>query len=452
MDINDDKYKEIWNQALAIIENNIKDSAFFDTIFYSSYIHSIVNDTVYIVVSNKFCATTITNTYIDLVTEVIYNITQSNFKVIITTKNAIEEENNNKKTLFEEINKPYVSNLNPKYTFDNFVVSDNSNREVYTASMVIAKNPGVAYNPLFIYGKSGLGKTHLLHAIGNDIRLNKPNLKVLYLTADDFFEEYVKAIKESNIENLKDKYRDIDVLLIDDIQFLTKKEKTKEVFFHIFNLFVNNNKQIVITSDRHPSELKSLEDRLVSRFSSGLSIEVKTIDYETALRILHKKIESQNINDKNISEEVLEYIAKHNSGDVRQLEGALNKLLFHIIVSNPSGTITLKDLHETFNIEKQENFETLDADKIKNIVAEYYNISVSQLVSKLRTSSIVVARHIAMYLCRELLNMPLIKIGEEFGGKDHTTVINACEKVNKMLKTDNNYKTAVEELKKMLKN
>lgn len=448
---NVDKYKEIWDQALAMLENQIKDKNFFDTIFYSSYIYSMVNDTVYIVVNNKFCATTITNNYADLVNEIIYTITQSNFKCIITTKSAIEEDNN-KQTLFEEKAKPYVSNLNPKYTFDNFVVSDNSNRDVYTAAMVIAKNPGAAYNPLFIYGKSGLGKTHLLHAIGNDIRLNKPSLKVLYLTADDFFEEYVKAIKESNIEVLKDRYRELDVLLIDDIQFLSKKEKTKEVFFHIFNIFVNNNKQIVMTSDRHPSELKSLEDRLVSRFSSGLSIEVKAIDYETALRILHKKIETQNINDKQISEEVLEYIAKNNCGDVRQLEGALNKLLFHIIVANPSGMITLKDLHDTFNIEKQENFETLDADKIKNIVAEYYNISVSQLTSKLRTSSIVVARHIAMYLCRELLNMPLIKIGEEFGGKDHTTVINACEKVNKMLKTDSNYKTAVEELKKMLKN
>lgn len=450
MTINVDKYKEIWDQALVMLEHNIKDKSFFDTIFYSSSIYNIVNDTIYITVNNKFCATTITNNYLDLINEVIYNITQSNFKCVVTTKSAMDEES--KKNIFENEAKPFVSNLNPKYTFDNFVVSDNSNREVFTAAMVIAKNPGLSYNPLFIYGKSGLGKTHLLHAIGNDIRFNQKNLKVLYLTADDFFEEYVKAIKESNIENLKDHYRDIDVLLIDDIQFLSKKEKTKEVFFHIFNLFVNNNKQIVITSDRHHNELKSLEDRLVSRFASGLSVEIKTIDYETALKILHKKIETQNINDKNISEEVLEYIAKNNSGDVRQLEGALNKLLFHIIINNPQGMITLKDLHGTFNIERQENFETLDADKIKNIVAEYYNITTNQLTSNLRTSSIVVARHIAMYLCRDLLNLPLIKIGEEFGGKDHTTVINACEKVNKKLKTDANYKQAVDELKNMLKN
>ena len=450
MVINGDKYKEIWDQALATIEHTINDRNFFDAMFYSSYIHSIVNDTVYICVNNKFCATSITQSYLDLITEVIYNITQSNFKCIITTASAMEEEN--KTHIYKEEVKPFVSNLNPKYTFDNFVVSDRSNREVYTASMVIAKNPGQAYNPLFIYGKSGLGKTHLLHSIGNDIKLNKPSLKVLYLTADDFFEEYVKAIKESNIEDLKDYYRTIDVLLIDDIQFLVKKEKTKEVFFHIFNLFVNDNKQIVITSDRHPRDLKNLEDRLVSRFESGLSLEVKQIDYDTALKILHKKTEALNINEKQIGNDVFEYIAKNNSGDVRQLEGALNQLLFHIILSNPQGMITLKDLHDTFNIEKQESFETLDSDKIKDIVAEYYNVSVSQLESRLRTSNIVVARHIAMYLCRDLLNMPLIKIGEEFGGKDHTTVINACEKVTKMCKTDSNYKQAVDELKKLLKN
>lgn len=457
MVLSDSRFEEIWNSVLSKIEFEINDKAQFSAYFYNTKIAGIDGDTITVSVPSKFISEIIKAKYLELIQDILRETTQTNFKCIILDEEAIKNRAlSGKDTDSKNINikdHGFVTNLNPRYTFDNFVVGDKSNRESYTAALLVANNPGQFYNPLFIYGKSGLGKTHLLHAIGNKIRLNKSTFRVLYLTADDFFEEYVKAIKENEMEDLKDRFREIDVLLLDDIQFLATKEKTKETFFHIFNLLINSGKQIIITSDRHPSEIKSLEDRLVSRFAQGLSIEIKPLEYETALKILKKKIESQDINGGQISEEVLEYIASNYSGDVRQLEGALNKLLFYVITYNPTSVIDMNTVSETFkDAPKKHNENTLDANRIKSVVAEYYNISVSQLTSKLRTSNLVTARHIAMYICREMLDLPLMKIGEEFGGKDHTTVISAVEKVNKLSKENPDYAEAIKDLKKLLQN
>ena len=444
------RLEDIWDIVLTRLEREINDKTVFNAYFSNTKIKSIDGDLVTLIAPSLVAHQVLNNKYIEILQDHVCDVTQTNFKVRVVDPNYIEN-NPLQKEATSEKEKVFISNLNPKYTFDNFVVGP-SNREPYTAALATAMDPGGFYNPLFMYGKSGLGKTHLLHAIGNFIRSKRNNAKVLYLTTDDFFEDYVKAIKEREVENLKDRFREIDVLLLDDVQFLSTKEKTKETFFHIFNLLVNAGKQIVITSDRSPQELRQLEDRLVSRFQSGLSIEIKALEYETAYAILKKKVEAQDINRGLISNEVLEYIAKNYANDVRQLEGALNKLLFYAITYNQKNEIDMTIALETFkSFAKVKEKNTVNIDKIKLMVAEYYNISVSQLTSKLRTSNLTTARHIAMFLARDLLDLPLSKIGEEFGGRDHTTVINACEKVNNLLKEKEDYVVVMDELKKLIK-
>ncbi len=444
------KFEEIWDAVLSQLSDFINDRIAFNAYFSNTKIHAIEGDTIVISVPNKYSATVLNRLYHEKIQELLGAITQSNFKCSIFDEETLA----NRIPVSEKvaIEKKFLSNLNPRFSFDNFV-SGVCNLESYQAALATAMDPGGFYNPLFIYGKSGLGKTHLLHAIGNYIRIKKDSsLKVLYLTADDFFEEYVKSIKDKETESLKDRFREVDVLLLDDVQFLSTKEKTKEIFFHIFNLLINAGKQIVITSDRPPSELRSLEDRLVSRFASGLTVEIKNLDYETALKILRKKIEIQDINGGSIDDKVLDYIARNYLSDVRQLEGALNKLLFYAITYNKQEEIDMNMALETFksfSAIKENNSVT--ADKIKMVVAEYYNISPNQLISKLRTSNLVVARHIAIYLCRNLLDISLQSIGQAFGGRDHSTVISACEKVENLLKTDNDYVLVVENLKKLIK-
>jgi len=451
MTIINTKLTEIWGAVLNSVEKTLNDKTVFSSFFANTQIGTIEGDTITIVAENSFAATVLKNKYLELIQEHVNDCMESNFKCVIIDKNTFEAQLKINDILPTTIEKPFVSNLNPKYTFENFVTGD-SNRESCTAAASTALDPGHFFNPLFLYGKSGLGKTHLLHAIGNYIKNKNSSMKVLYTTVDDFFEEYVKAIKDKEIEALKDRYRQIDVLLLDDIQFLATKEKTKEVFFHIFNMLINAGKQIVITSDRHPQDLKTLEDRLVGRFSSGLSIEIKDLEYETAFRILKKKIETMNINGGNIDDEVLEFIAQNYASDVRQLEGALNKLLFYAINFKQQDEINMSTALETFkSFSKVKEKNSLDCSKIKLVVAEYYNISVSQLSGKLRNSNIVTARHIAMYLCRNLLDAPLSKIGEEFGGKDHSTVISSINKVEKMLKQNSDYLIAIDEIKEIIK-
>lgn len=312
-------------------------------------------------------------------------------------------------------------------------------------------NPGEAYNPLFIYGNSGLGKTHLLNAVGNYVKFKRPNAKVLYIPCLDFVDDYINNIKNGKIDDFNEKYRSIDVLLVDDIQWLAGKEKSHEVFFQIFNRMIIQKKQIVITSDRMPQEIAGLEQRLVSRFNSGLSVGIDSPEFETALAILRKKLELRNFDMDTIDDDVLTFMATNFSGNVRDLEGAVNRLIFYSILENIN-RITMNVALEAF---KDHNTTTssgkLTAEKIKKTVAEYYNLTTNQLVGKSRMSNITMARHIAMYLTRDLLNLSFIKIGEEFGGRDHSTVMSACDKVGKLLKKDNAYKEAMIELKTMLK-
>lgn len=448
MVLNNSKYGDIWNSVLLKLEQEINDANAFESFFFDTKIVSIDGNTITISAPNAFSAEILNRRYLELIQSLLNETTQSNYKCTIIDASTITE-----KTVTLSPQKPvFMSNLNPKFAFENFVIGP-SNRESYVASLAIAMDPGNFYNPLFIFGRSGLGKTHLLHAIGNYIRIKNPSANILYTSTDDFIDQVIRAFKDSSgIEGLKDLYRQVDVLLLDDIQFLSSKEKTKEVLFNIFNTLINNGKQIVLTSDRPPYELKSIEDRLVGRFSSGLTIEIKALEFETAYQILKRKVEALDPKHNGIDEEVLKYIVSNYSTDVRDLEGALNKLLFYSITFNPGEVINMEIATRALeSLSKKSERNAITIEKIKMVVANYYNISPTRLESKTRTADITVARHIAMYLCRTILDASLNKIGSAFGGKDHSTVINACEKVDKLLKENEDYQVAITELTSKIK-
>lgn len=342
--------------------------------------------------------------------------------------------------------------VSPEQTFDNFVVGP-SNKESHSAALGSAYRPGQFYTPLFIYGNSGLGKTHLLHAIGNYIKSNNPNAHVLYISSSDFVRNVVNSLREGRIEEFKDEMYNLDVLLIDDIQFLAEKNKSHEVFFHIFNELVYNKKQIVITSDRLPTEISGLEDRLISRFASGLSVGVDTPEFETSLEILKLKITNRSVDPNIFDEEVLNHVALNYSKDVRTLEGALNRLLFYSIQFSSNDYIDMEIAMaalKTNGVSLASNQE-LETKTIKRIVADYYGLTQAQLVSKARTKAISNARHIAIYLSRKHLDIPYKEIGEDFGKRDHSTIISACDKIEKKLKTDQLLAKAIFEIEASLK-
>lgn len=321
--------------------------------------------------------------------------------------------------------------LNPRYTFDTFVVG-NSNRFAHAASLAVAETPARAYNPLFIYGGVGLGKTHLMHAIGHLVRLRNPSSNILYVTSETFVNELINSIKDDETEQFRNRYRNIDVLLIDDIQFLAKKERTQEEFFHTFNTLYEANKQIVISSDRTPKEIPTLEDRLRSRFEWGLITDIQPPDFETRVAILRKKADQDNLN---LSDEVMTAIAAKIQSNIRELEGALIRVAAYANLQNK--TIdpdfieeALKDLIPTPPPKE------ITIRYIQECCAEYFNLKVEEFKAKKRTRNVAWPRQIAMFLCREMTDSSLPKIGDEFGGRDHTTVLHACEKVSSLLETD----------------
>lgn len=303
---------------------------------------------------------------------------------------------------------------------------------------------------MFIYGNSGLGKTHLINAVGNYVKKVNPTKSVYYTSSSDFVSDVVQSIKNNTIEEFKQNLQNIDVLLMDDVQLLAGKEKSHEIFFHIFNELVNNKRQIVITSDRHPTEIKGLEDRLISRFSSGLSVGVDSPEFETSLAILKMKLEHHSLDATMIDDEVLTYLATNFSKDVRKLEGALNRLIFYSINFGAGRHIDFKMAIGAFKTQPNPNDREISVNKIKRVVADYYGLTKQQLVSKSRTKNISNARHIAIYLCRKHLDLPFAKIGDEFGKRDHSTIISSCEKIELLLKKDSFMSVALGEIEKLL--
>ena len=447
--------RQIWDRVLISIQNEIMDPRIFDSFFNNSYIYSISGDTIVVSVNSKLAANLISTKYNDLISEVVAQTTQSKFKLVFMPESEIQASATPVTEKVEEKKQFFVNSfINPKHTFDSFVVGQ-CNREASQASLMIASNPGKLFNPLFIYSQSGLGKTHLLHAIGNYIKENTPRLKVLYISTDDFVDEFVRSVRgDREIEELRDFFKTIDVLLIDDIQFLADKNKTADMFFNVFNTMINLGKQVVLTSDRHPNDLKGLEARLVTRFNAGLSINIQEPDKEILLSILKMKIEANNLDITNFDDDVLDFIAEKFSKNIRELEGAINRLLFYSINIKQSKHIDLPLAIESVSsiINVKETERMLSEERIIEVVADYYNLTVSQLKGNVRTSQLALARHISMYLIRTMLDVPFKKIGQTFGGKDHSTVMSAVEKVESNLKTNPQLSQAIHEIQNRLKN
>ena len=344
--------------------------------------------------------------------------------------------------------------MNPQYTFDSFIVGK-SNKFARLSAFAVAEKPGIMYNPLFLYGNSGLGKTHLMHAIGNYIVQNSKK-KVLYITSDDFINDFVDLHRKNDgnniddVQNFKKKYRDIDVLMIDDIQYLQVADKSQEAFFHTFNELYANNKQIIISSDRSPDDLKRLEDRLKTRFNWGLTADILPPDFDLRMQIINKKIEG-NFMQNEFSEDVKDYIASNCSSDIRKLEGAITRVTAYAATMNePTITLdltieALKDFFSKTVISKNK------MEQVQQIVAQNYNISVEDLKSKKRVATIALPRQIAMYICRVVLEESLPKIGIEFGGKNHTTVMHSVEKIKKEMNKKKDFELEVKKLISQIK-
>ena len=447
----------MWEQTLELIDQRLDERQIFDSFFSRTYIHDIKGDLVTVVVKDLTSQRLLSSKYIELIKEAFYDITEQHcrfeFKLVedIARSNSVFGVN---KVKSEEAVFFKDAELKSNLTFDSFVEGE-FNKEAYRAATMISKKPGAVFNPLFIYSNSGLGKTHLLHAIGNYIRtVSKPGAKVLYINANEFVDEYVKFVKgEKGSETMKDFFSTVDVLLFDDVQFLENKVNTEEMFFYIYQKMVNSNKQIVITSDRQPNELKGLEDRLVTRFSQGLTVKINDPDQNTCVKILEKQILNEGLDINNFDPAVLYFYAEKFSSNVRELDGAFNRLIFYVTSMHPVDKITLEVAIEAVqNITGVKNVAAqLSEQRVINIVADYYNLTPTQLVGKARTGQIALARHIAMYLIRINIDIPLTKIGNAFGGRDHTTVMNGIEKVESMLKTDDQLKAVIEKLTKTLK-
>ena len=344
------------------------------------------------------------------------------------------------------LKKPFVTNLSPRYTFDNFVVG-NSNRFAKAAAMAVANNPAFAYNPFFLFSDSGLGKTHLMNAIGNQIRKNHPDMKVLYISSETFTNELIESVEHNRLEAFREKYRNIDVLLIDDIQFLRNRESTQEEFFHTFNTLEKANKQIIISSDRPPGELDTLEERMISRFNSGLTADIQHPDLETRMAILQNLAHTEQVPFPN---DVILLIASSITSNIRELEGAYNRVCAYSTVTREPITLDLcrRALKELALLDTPQ-FVTVDA--IQQQVADHFRLHRSELIEKKRTKRMAVPRMIAIYLTKEMAGLSLKKIGECFGGRDHSTIIHACEKIQKDRQKDPELNKEIEALTAALK-
>lgn len=340
------------------------------------------------------------------------------------------------------------AHLNPKYTFDTFVVGSN-NKFAQAAALAVAESPGDTYNPLFIYGGAGLGKTHLMHSIAHFIIDHDENSKVLYVTSEEFTNELIETIRNGNnsaMTKFREKYRNIDVLLVDDIQFIIGKESTQEEFFHTFNSLYSANKQIIISSDKPPKDMEILDERFRSRFEWGLIVDITLPDYETRMAILHKK---EDMDGYNVSEDVIKYIANNIKSNIRELEGAFNKVVAYAKLEKKEVTLELAEQALKDIVAPNEN-KQITADYIISMVAEHFNVSTADLCGNKRSSKIVMPRQVAMYLCREILAIPLKNVGQYLGNRDHTTVMHGVEKIEKELQNNEQLQNTIDTLKKKI--
>lgn len=451
---------ETWNEILQSVktEFDVTDVA-FRTWLQPLSVHDVRNNTIIILVTTgQMGIDYITKKYLFPLKVAVAEITGTEYEIgFILPEEAKEEELKNtgsKKTDFQgtdaKINMTlHEAGLNPKYTFESFVVGSN-NKFAHSAAVAVAESPGRMYNPLFIYGGPGLGKTHLMNAIAGHIIMTQPEKSVCYVSSETFTNQLIDALRNSNnislITSFRNRYRNIDVLLIDDIQFIIGKESTQEEFFHTFNDLIGREKQIIISSDRPPKEFDTLDERLKTRFASGLLADIQMPDYETRMAILQKKAEAEHYV---ISNEILEYIAANIRSNIRELEGALTKLIALSRVENSEITLSLAEnaLKEFISPDLKKE---ITADLIINTVAEHFNITAQDLRGSKRNSEIVQPRHIAMYLCRNMTNLSLHSIAESLGKKDHTTIIHGIEKIDNDIKQYEDIRRTVDILKKKI--
>ncbi len=452
--------KMIWANFLNSIQNEMTPLS-YNTWFKDTELYEYKDGVAKIIVPMGMFKRHLATKYYDLIVNTLSEIIGDNVDIQFYLKEELEEDApSTVNPTFEEsrginenkIERRHQSNLNPNYTFENFIVG-NSNKFAQAAAMDVAENPGNIYNPLFIYGNSGLGKTHLMHAIGNYIEQHS-NKKVLYVPSDQFINDFLGINKKDEfgqnfdyVSYFKDKYRNIDVLIIDDIQFFQGATQTQNEFFHTFTTLYNENKQIIISSDRSPDDLKLLEDRLRTRFCWGLTADIYPPDFELRVAIIKKKIIGDSI-DKNIPDDVIDYIASNVGSDVRHLEGSITRLLAYSTIMG-GADITLDLAIEVLKDYVNKGYsEKNNINRIQRIVAEHFQISVDDMKSKKRSANLAFPRQVAMYLCRKLTNESFPKIGIEFGGKDHSTVMHSVEKVEKEMLTNRELANIIEKLKK----
>lgn len=445
----------LWDNFLEKIKPKISNLS-YDTWFKNTKLVSLDNNVAKILVDSPLQKKSLQETWYQTISDVFSEITNTSFDFEFVFEDEVKAPVNIPvENIGVPLNTPEKSNLNPKYTFDSFITGE-SNKFAYMAAVSVAENPGKTYNPLFIYGSSGLGKTHLMHAIGNFI-IENSNKKVLYVTSEQFISDFLNLNKKdesgtnfSYIDNFKNKYRGVDVLIIDDIQFLGGATQTQQEFFNTFNNLYDDNKQIIISSDRSPDDLKKLEDRLRTRFNWGLSVNIYPPEYEMRVEILQKKIIGQNMEGE-VSDDVIAYIANNCDSDVRQLEGALTRVIAYATMFNT------RDINLNLAIEalkdylSKSSFVKNNIQKIQQVVAEYYNITVEDLKSKKRKADIAFPRQVAIYLCRTLTDESFPKIGIQFGGRDHSTVMHSVDKIDNELKTNPQFKGVIDTLKSKIK-
>ncbi len=438
----------IWEEVLNIIKVELTEVS-FNTWLKTIKPIGIIEDKVVLAAPNKFTKGILEGRYLNLIKNAILQVTNKeyNIRFIIPGEEiggdigqSILKSNEN------NIEENRRAQLNPKYTFDTFVIG-NSKRFAHAASLAVAEAPAQAYNPLFIYGGVGLGKTHLMHAIGHYILSQTPESKVVYVSSEKFTNELINSIRDDRNNEFRNKYRNVDVLLVDDIQFIAGKESTQEEFFHTFNALHDANKQIIISSDRPPKEIPTLEDRLRSRFEWGLIADIQPPDLETRIAILKKKAKVENIDVPN---DVMLYIATKIQSNIRELEGALIRIVAYSSLTNKDVTVELAE-EALKDIISDNKPREITVELIKDIVAKEYDIKIEDFNSKKRTRAIAYPRQIAMYWTRELTDLSLPKIGDEFGGRDHTTVMHAYDKTEGNIKESNEFKTEIDNLIKKIK-
>lgn len=441
---------QIWDEALIFIEKELNKPS-FETWLRSTEVVNLTQTTAYIGVPNQFAKDWMRTRYGNIIRNALKAVLNRDLEIKFTLpEEVIEnlweiEEVPSQKFLEKPIEEGSCSHLNPKYTFDTFVVG-NSNRFAHAASLAVAEAPAKAYNPLFVYGGVGLGKTHLMQAIGHFVFSNNSSAKIVYVSSEKFTNELINSIRDDKTVDFRNRYRNMDILLIDDIQFLAGKERTQEEFFHTFNDLHEANKQIIISSDRPPKEIPTLEDRLRSRFEWGLITDIQPPDFETRVAILRKKAQLENLQVPN---DVMLYIANKIQSNIRELEGALTRVVAFAslnknIITSELAETALKDI---LPINKP---RPVNVKEIQHAVAEYYNIAFEDFKAKKRTRSVAFPRQIAMFLTRELTDLSLPKIGEEFGGRDHTTVIHAHEKISADIRDNQSLQDTINQIRKKI--